>query len=108
MQHYMIKFVSDLWQVDQWFPLGTPVSSMNKTDRHDATKILLKMALNHHNSNPHLLSLLSYIFISKRREQVRDLILIRFPAQQDNTSLRGVVLCSEETRSYFFKLWFHQ
>jgi hypothetical protein len=32
MQHYVIKFVSDLWQV----------SSTNKTDRLDITKILLK------------------------------------------------------------------
>jgi hypothetical protein len=30
----------------QWFPLGTPVSSMIKTDHHDVTEILLKMALN--------------------------------------------------------------
>jgi hypothetical protein len=30
----------------RWFSLGTPVSSTNKTDRHDITKILLKVALN--------------------------------------------------------------
>jgi hypothetical protein len=30
----------------RWFPLGTPVSSNNKTDRHDITEILLKVALN--------------------------------------------------------------
>jgi hypothetical protein len=30
----------------QWFSLGTPVSSINKTDRHDITEILLKVALN--------------------------------------------------------------
>jgi hypothetical protein len=30
----------------QWFSLSTPVSSTNKTDRHDITEILLKMALN--------------------------------------------------------------
>jgi hypothetical protein len=28
------------------FPPGTPVSSTNKTDRHDKTEILLKVALN--------------------------------------------------------------
>ena len=38
VQHYVIKFVSDLW-----FSL---VSSTNKTDRHDITEILLKVALN--------------------------------------------------------------
>jgi hypothetical protein len=30
----------------QWFSLGTPVSSTNKTDRHDITEILLNVALN--------------------------------------------------------------
>ena len=30
----------------QWFSLGTPVSSTNKTDCHDITEIFLKVALN--------------------------------------------------------------
>jgi hypothetical protein len=30
----------------QWFSPGPPVSSNNKTDRHDITEILLKVALN--------------------------------------------------------------
>ena len=30
----------------QWFSPGTPVSSTNKTDRHDITEIVLKVALN--------------------------------------------------------------
>jgi hypothetical protein len=30
----------------RWLSLGTPVSSINKTDRHDITEILLKVALN--------------------------------------------------------------
>jgi hypothetical protein len=34
-----------LRQVGVFFP-GTPVSSTNKTDRHDITEILLKVALN--------------------------------------------------------------
>jgi len=42
VQHYMIKFVSDL----RWFSLGPPLSSTNKTDRHSITEILLEMALN--------------------------------------------------------------
>jgi hypothetical protein len=41
----MIKFVSDLCQVGGFSP-GTLVSSTNKTDRHDITEILLKVALN--------------------------------------------------------------
>jgi hypothetical protein len=31
---------------DGWLSQGTPVSSTNKTDRHDITEILLKVALN--------------------------------------------------------------
>ena len=30
----------------RWFPPGPPISSTNKTDRHDITGILLKVALN--------------------------------------------------------------
>jgi len=30
----------------QWFSMGTPVSSTNKTNHHDITEILLKVALN--------------------------------------------------------------
>jgi len=32
IQHYVIKFVSD-FATGWWFSLGTPVSSINKTDR---------------------------------------------------------------------------
>jgi hypothetical protein len=45
VQHYVIKFVRDLRQVGV-FSAGTPVSSTNKTDCHDITEILLKVALN--------------------------------------------------------------
>jgi hypothetical protein len=40
----MIKFVSDFQQVGGF--AGTPLSSTNKTDRHDIAEILLKVALN--------------------------------------------------------------
>jgi hypothetical protein len=30
----------------QWFSPGTPISSINKTDRQDIAEILLKVALN--------------------------------------------------------------
>ena len=46
IQHYVIKFVSVL-QLVQWFSPGTAVSSTNKTDHHDITEILLKVALHH-------------------------------------------------------------
>ena len=47
IQHYVIKFVSDLRQVGGFSP-GTPFTSTNKTDRDDITEIhaLLKLALN--------------------------------------------------------------
>jgi hypothetical protein len=45
IQHYVIKFVNDLLSP------GSPVSSTNKTDRHDITEILLKVALNTINPN---------------------------------------------------------
>ena len=41
-----------------WFSLGTPVSSTNKTDRHDVTKILLKVVLS-------TITLTLYIVIAK-------------------------------------------
>ena len=33
----------------RWFSPSTPVSETNKTDRHDMTEIVLKVALKHHN-----------------------------------------------------------
>jgi hypothetical protein len=51
IQHYVIKFVSDLRQVGGFFP-GTPFSSTNKTDRHDITEISLKVAFNTITPNP--------------------------------------------------------
>ena len=38
--------VCQLLVTDRWFSPGPPVSSTNKTDRHDITEILLKFALN--------------------------------------------------------------
>ena len=47
IQHYAIKFVSDL----QWFSPGNPVSSTNKAALHDITEILLESGIEHHKSN---------------------------------------------------------
>ena len=38
----------------QWFSLGTPASSTNKTDRHDVAEMLLKVALDTINLTLHL------------------------------------------------------
>ena len=45
IQQSLIKFVSDLRE-GQWFSPDIPVSSINKTDRHDIAEIFLKVALN--------------------------------------------------------------
>jgi hypothetical protein len=45
IQHDVIKFVSDFWQVCGFSP-DTSVSSTNKAARNDITEILLKVALN--------------------------------------------------------------
>ena len=42
IQRYVMKLVSYC----RWFSPGTLVSSTNKTDCHDITEILLKVALN--------------------------------------------------------------
>ena len=42
LQHYLIKYVNDLRQVSG-FSVGSRVSSINKTDRHDIAEILLKV-----------------------------------------------------------------
>ena len=47
IQHYVIKFDSDLRQVSGFFQ-GTSISSTNKTDRYDIADLLLNVALKHH------------------------------------------------------------
>jgi hypothetical protein len=39
--------------INKWFSPGPPVSSTNKTDRHDITEILLKSGVKHHQTNKH-------------------------------------------------------
>jgi len=48
---HVLKFVND-----RWFYPGTPVSFTNKTDRHNITEILLKLALNN----------LNYFYVAKK------------------------------------------
>jgi hypothetical protein len=40
-----IYYINDRYQV-RWFSPDPPFSSINKTDRHDITRILLKVVLN--------------------------------------------------------------
>jgi hypothetical protein len=45
IQYYVIKFVSDLWQVGVFFP-GSPVSSTNKTERYNWN--IVESGIKHH------------------------------------------------------------
>ena len=54
----------------QWFSPGTPVSSINKTDRQDITEILLKVALSTINQPNYF-----YILESCRRDATWTLLL---------------------------------
>jgi hypothetical protein len=60
-----------LWQwlaKSRWFSPGTSVSSTNKTDRHDITKILLKVALNTIILKTHIvLLILTPLYVNKYR-----------------------------------------
>ena len=48
IQHYVIKFVSDLRQVSGFLL----VSFTNKTDRHDINWNIVESGIKHHNPNP--------------------------------------------------------
>jgi hypothetical protein len=49
----------------RWFSPGTPVSSTNKTDRHNVTEILLKVELNtmNHKTKQKVRKLLSFLIM---------------------------------------------
>ena len=66
VQHYVIKLLA----TGLWFSLGPLVPSINKTDHHDITEILLKMALNtikqlNNKGTCYLLPLVCQIYHSK-------------------------------------------
>jgi len=55
VQHYVIKF--SVTYDRSVFSTGLPVSSTNKTDRHDITEVLLKVALNTIKQKPNQITL---------------------------------------------------
>ena len=57
--------------VDRWFSPGSSVSSLNKTDRHDITVILLKVALNTIKTNKQIKDLPPALLFSVRLFSVR-------------------------------------
>ena len=56
IQHYVIKFVSDLRQVGGFLP-SIPVSSTNTTDCHNITETLLKVTLSTMTLTLHVISM---------------------------------------------------
>ena len=70
IQHYVIKFVSDLRQVSVFFP-GAPVFFNNKTDRHDITEILLKVVLSTINQTRMYLIVTHVIYLFKKSLKLR-------------------------------------
>ena len=56
LQHYVIKFVSDLWVVG-CFSSSTPVPSFITADSHDIAIILLEELLNTKNLNPKMFTI---------------------------------------------------
>ena len=46
IQHYVIRFVSDLRQYSGFLQVHCTLISTNKTECHDITELLLKVALN--------------------------------------------------------------
>ena len=58
IQHYVIKFVIDLWQVGGFLPV-VPIFSTNKTDCHNIAENIVESGIKHHNPTP------SYILTTK-------------------------------------------
>ena len=71
IRHYVIKFVSDLRQVSG-FLWVLRVSSTNKTDHHDITEILLKVALNTVNLNLNLRNNTTLYFLYAKPSMMQD------------------------------------
>jgi hypothetical protein len=62
----------------RWFSPGTLVSSTNKTDHHDITEILLKVALNNITLTPKTYNLSVTVYLNHFVPsfiQVRDIVL---------------------------------
>jgi hypothetical protein len=69
-----------------WFSQGTPVSSTNKTDRHDLTEILLKVALNTitltENTNIEELQVLFHALSDRELRNKASLMIRVFPIRE--------------------------
>ena len=97
VQHYVIKFVSDLWKAGG-FPQVLRSPPTNKTGRHGIAEILLKVALNtSHKQTNNMCDEILLCFKNERSKQfhVSPLLFSLFVIRMSNT---------EEHTSDFF-LW---
>jgi len=69
IQHYVIKFVSDLRQLDCFLLVFWTVSFTNKNNRHDITEILSKVTLSTTNPKPTSMS------INKMKRKIKNTTL---------------------------------
>jgi hypothetical protein len=79
------------------FSSGTPVSSTNKTDRHDITEILLKVALNNINLNQTLNLRNLFDIFNKFKNMLKNKIVLRKTKMNHESGYRdlrfGLGLC---------------
>ena len=80
--------VCQLLAADWWFSQGTPVSSTNKTDCHDITEIVLKVALN-------------AIILTHENRLPGDKVISRFPCQR--TIITEII--ATENKTLFKTQW---
>ena len=86
----------------RWFSPNTPGSSINKTDRHDITEILLKVALsNTKQTNVRRTSYSTYY----KHSFIRSHPIIELLCYSHTTSKRKV---STTKRCYFYITWFQR
>ena len=103
MQHYVIKFIIDLWQVCDFLKV-LPISSTNKTGRHDITEILLKVTLSTITLTVNLLFLFSLLDIvsSANQDSYVKLVVSSLNFSNDNNTrhVLAKALCSASEVQY--------
>ena len=104
VQHYVIK-VCQWLATGQWFSLCPPVSSTNKTDRHDITEILFRVALNtiKKQTNIWLWSFSSDIVLNSWPMVSESLFFILHLLYDNSTTLsKSFTCCSGQQLFYIF------
>ena len=112
-QHYVLKFVSDLRQVGGFLLVLRFRNSTNKTDSHDVTEILLKVALNIINQslmyNDMILSpnifRLTWIGICQYFNVKR---LTKWQTPSDSKCSQGFCNIIQRNKQYYFYICRHQ